>query len=157
MIKLLLGSVQTPPLGGSTRNECYIFQNLLHFQAKLCLVSHQDKLHIIPAKTMKQFQIYQDAMGSRFWSSFFIAEANEARDNFFIVEGKLESNTCWSLNTWPPPEAANRGRLCENDMKWANDSILDKSRLSILHSLAKPPPTCDSFFIDMKCWKAKPQ
>lgn len=37
---------------------------------------------------MKQFQIYQDAMESRFWSSAFIAEVNEARDNFFIMEGK---------------------------------------------------------------------
>lgn len=37
---------------------------------------------------MKQFQIYQDAMESRFWSSAFIAEVNEATDNVSIMEGK---------------------------------------------------------------------
>lgn len=36
---------------------------------------------------MKQFQIYQDAKESRFWSSF-IVETNEANDSVFITEGE---------------------------------------------------------------------
>lgn len=37
---------------------------------------------------MKQFQIYQDAMESRFWSSGFGVETNEATDSVFTIEGK---------------------------------------------------------------------
>ncbi|KAJ7406646.1 hypothetical protein WISP_132377 [Willisornis vidua] len=47
-----------------------------------------DKAGIIPVKTMKQFQIYQDAMENRFWSSHFIVETKEATDSVFIMEGK---------------------------------------------------------------------
>ena len=70
------------------RNERYVFHNLLHFQAKFCFASHQDKAGITPVKTMKQLQIYQDAMESRFWSSGFIVETNETTDSVFIIEGK---------------------------------------------------------------------
>lgn len=70
------------------RNERYVFHYLLHFQDKFCFASHQNKSGITPVKTMKQFQIYQDAMKSRFWSSGFIIETNEATDSVFIIERK---------------------------------------------------------------------
>lgn len=70
------------------RNGRYVFHNLLHFQAKFCFASHQDKAGITPVNTMKQFQIYQDAMESRFWSSSFIVETNKATDSVFMSEGK---------------------------------------------------------------------